>query len=650
MDKSIQNEKYEVAENTADKILEFLQNNQLNKQRPSPELLSKVKYLEQQLFQWSSSNTDASALRPLIQSMNQNIAAKSYEKAESDANAALQIIQDDLGKKSTNLITLLDVQKQTEKEIQQFSDLSADFTHYIQNKEFNDALLTLERMENTFTSPTQALLDQIQNLREAVEDMQTILNTKKTDKLSDTTCTTFWEGYRYDKTTKTCKLESSSGCSNPYDFETEQECIDAQIDLPDEPTTPQAPTPKPPIVLDEYPDNNCITIEEDKSYYCTYYEFNEEDHILVSGEDDYVYSKQLCENADLHKVIDSPSGWTQADYAFSPNRMHALLNIVKNDCPTEVPVRPLSEEALTCGNGRGMPWAGRVVETDRGKVWKLENLGYPLGPVHDWSRNMLMGWPYFVHNELALFVGWYAEEDKALFPPGAEIGEMIFQVEFDGGEVNIGPYQEQTMFDSQCLNGRTQVSHVKDQDTCTDGQILLFPRKCRYEPNKPEAGDPVVPNWAWYNTKNLDGTGGKCRDDLPSLPDATIKLFTLELDASCTPKGTYDLANPIESPRTDGVFRHMGHGGEWGQMIPTLSNDGKVLVFVQRKGFDYNNPEDNCGAHRANPDDLNEMNGDGAARIYYCFLDDDHRCTEPSKPVVRDVRHRSPNIATNYNV
>jgi len=42
-------------------------------------------------------------------------------------------------------------------------------------------------------------------------------------------CAAYWEGYVYDSVSNECKLEGTSGCNDPFEFKTEEECNEANI-------------------------------------------------------------------------------------------------------------------------------------------------------------------------------------------------------------------------------------------------------------------------------------------------------------------------------------------------------------------------------------------------------------------------------------
>lgn len=44
-------------------------------------------------------------------------------------------------------------------------------------------------------------------------------------------CDAYWEGYVYDSTIKECKLKGASGCNNPFEYQTKEEC--ERMNLPE---------------------------------------------------------------------------------------------------------------------------------------------------------------------------------------------------------------------------------------------------------------------------------------------------------------------------------------------------------------------------------------------------------------------------------
>jgi hypothetical protein len=133
--------------------------------------------------------------------------------------------------------------------------------------------------------------------------------------------------------------------------------------------------------------------------------------------------------------------------------------------------------------------------------------------------------------------------------------------------------------------------------------------------------------WAWWNTKNFDGTGPRCVPGEPLLVPV-LRTYVVELDASCRPTRSFEELVPVQEPRAEPVFRQMGRIPEWGDMLAGISPDGHFVAFATNMGDPNGDLTDNCAGFRLNlADSSDALSGRATRWTHVCRLGPDLRCS-----------------------
>ena len=345
----------------------------------------------------------------------------------------------------------------------------------------------------------------------------------------------------------------------------------------------------------------CKEIKKDLEYHCPYHPVNKNDDILVS-QFKALYSAKADGSRQKNFILKAPPKWVIMMNSISPNHERILLTMKKEGCNDDW----RKSDGRLCAWGRFVLW----VAYHEGKVWVLKNLAQIYG-----FNSELHGWTSWQNNKYAFFNGLSYPENKPLplIAMTKEDDTQAYQIRFDSNEdINIEPWGAEKMYRKDCLTGRLYPSHIQNSDTCVDGAKVVFARRCLTEP------DPDY--WAWWNTKNMDGTGGKCNNLGKPEKIPVLRNFIVEVDSNCQPKTAFDINNPIRQPRQDPIYKHMGSVAEWGEMMPAISMDGKYVAFHTVRGYGGADPEDNCAGV--------ENNSPGYSVVEYCELNESLKCKE----------------------
>jgi len=368
----------------------------------------------------------------------------------------------------------------------------------------------------------------------------------------------------------------------------------------------------------------CRVVVADEEVRCPYHAIDSTRHnvVFVDLADDAIRA------ADIGKP-DSPSadlafdpfladlGWTALATAVAPDLRRALVMRAKPSCP---PYTGSPGPGVACSYGRVTLWL--AYHDRRTGEWVHVNLAR-----RGLGRNSeAHGWSTWLHRDLALFNAIVFPDDGGFYTRQEENVTQIYAVRFRSDrDFAIEPFAPDLLWRADCLTGRVNAQPPMDQDRCFDGQRVSFVRRCYSEPLAPDT-------WAWWNTAAADGTGGPCIPGQPAMQVPVLRTYVMELDASCRPKHPFASMSPAHVPVSGPVYRQMGVGPEWGDMLSAISPDGRYLAMATNMG-DPQRPGDNCAGMKMNlrdPDD--PLSGEADRIAHVCELDSSLRCSrEPMR-------------------
>lgn len=310
-------------------------------------------------------------------------------------------------------------------------------------------------------------------------------------------------------------------------------------------------------------------------------------------------------------------GWGPGVASVSPDRERILVARSQSDCP---PWTGAPGPGLDCSYGRATLWIAQHVEhapeDPSDDEWVHINLTRRL-----LGRNSeIHGWTTWLHRDLALFNAVVFPDDGGWYAGRQELNSaQIYALRFGRpGEVTIEPFAPTQLWRPRCLTGRVH-AQPSSGGSCFAGQRISMVRRCYDEPQRPEA-------WAWWNTRNFDGTGPRCVPDAPLLVPV-LRTYVVELDASCRPTRGFEELVPVHEPRAEPVFRQMGRVPESGDMLSGISPDGRFVAFATNRGDPDGDPTDNCAGFRLNLADTSDaMSGMATRWTHVCPLGPDLRC------------------------
>jgi hypothetical protein len=323
------------------------------------------------------------------------------------------------------------------------------------------------------------------------------------------------------------------------------------------------------------------------------------DHDFLLSQGSALYSAKADGSGDKSLLLTPPAGWTIRQSSISPNHQRLLLTMAKPSTPAWPD--PLGRSGSW---GRLTLWLAYHAANDPKNPADDEWVFRNLAPVY--GRNAdVHGWTSWQNNSLALFNGLIRPENEELFPGRQESNTaQAYQLRFvSNQDVRAKLWGGVRMARPDSLTGRLFASRARSGESCA-GQRVIFARRTYGGPRSKESH-------AWWNTKNLDGTGGKFLAREPSLLVPVLRVFVVETDASGQPKTAP--RTPVQKPRTEAIYRHMGNVPEWGDMQPCISRDGRRVAFHTMKGYDDSDPKDASGSFR--------HSGGAGSRVFYCELD-----------------------------
>ena len=355
------------------------------------------------------------------------------------------------------------------------------------------------------------------------------------------------------------------------------------------------------------PQSTCREILKDLEYHCKYHPIKKSHHILLSQ-----YKVLLTANLDTKKkaiVLSAPEGWGIGQNSISPDHKHLLLTMDRQDCNRD----RNNHNGRLCGWGKSVLWLATINKAK--KYWVLRNLS----PIYGFNAD-IHGWTSWQTNRHAFFNGKIQKEGLPLL--GTSQGDnnaQAYQVKISAkGTVEIDLWSKTLLYREDCLTGRLFASHPQNSNLCKDGAKAVFTRRCYSDPKNDE-------NFAWWNTRNMDGTGGFCTQDIQAkMPVPILRVYVTEVDKDCQAKSKFADMKPVQAPRRTGHFRQMSkHVPEWGDMQSAISPDGKQVAFHTVKGHLSVSAQNNCGSFQGD--------GHAASRVYMCSLNDANTCSEPSE-------------------
>ncbi len=308
------------------------------------------------------------------------------------------------------------------------------------------------------------------------------------------------------------------------------------------------------------------------------------------------------------------SGSMASDYQWgtqvasaSPGLNALLTARAKPNCPAYDPENP--ENGKTCSYGRTTLWLDTWEPATR--TWLHTNLNYFYG-----YNSEAHGWSTWLHPSRGLFNVLVRPIEVPALTSQTENNPQIYSVDFTSGSIEVAEFAPNQLNDPNCLTGRVSAMPNLEQNSCFDGQRISFVRRC-YQ------GESVN---AWWNNTRYDGTGGMC----PGIPGGSalvpvLRTHVVELDAMCTPKKSWGsiLARgiaPVREPPVDPIYRQMGVGPEWGDMLAAISPDGNYIAVATNKG--PSNTADSCAGFQYVLQDVNNpVSGTSARRTHWCQLE-----------------------------
>jgi len=371
----------------------------------------------------------------------------------------------------------------------------------------------------------------------------------------------------------------------------------------------------------------CREARPDDEIHCPYHPIDPDRHnvVFASLDDDSIRAADVrkARSATSDLILDpllADFGWTALATAVAPDLQRALVMRFKPACPpyTGGPPHP----GLECSYGRVTLWLAYHEPRDpadpHDDEWVHVNLAH-----RGLGRNSeAHGWSTWLHRDLALFNALALPDDGGWPTRPEENVTQIYAVRFaPGGGFAVEPYAPDLLWRPDCLTGRVNAQPPVEPDRCFDGQRVSFVRRCYSEPVRPES-------WAWWNTASADGTGGECIAGPGSALVPVLRTYVMELDAGCRPKRSFAEMTPAHEPNPGPVYRMMGVGAEWGDMLSAISPDGRQLAMATNMG-DRRDLSDNCRGFKINLEDrVNPLSGEANRSTHVCALDANLRCRQ----------------------
>lgn len=301
----------------------------------------------------------------------------------------------------------------------------------------------------------------------------------------------------------------------------------------------------------------------------------------------------------------APARWSIHQSSITPDHKHLLLSMTKHTC--EMDWR--ESRGRRCSWGRTVLWL--AIRDQNKQEWLLKNLA----PIYGYNAD-IHGWTVWQSNRHALFNGVIRPEGEPVLGNKQEDNNaQAYQIRLGpNGRIRVDLWGKDKMYRSDCLTGRLFTNHRHNAESCVDGSTVIFARRCYSDKLTKE-------NFAWWNTKQTNGNGGKCDARLPKLHVPVLRVYAVETNASCQPKDTFSIDQAIRMPWHKGLFRHISKNvPEWGDMQPAIRDDGRIAAFHTVRGYEDSDPLDNCGSFK--------QDGRGESKVYYCEFNEGRKCTK----------------------
>ena len=364
----------------------------------------------------------------------------------------------------------------------------------------------------------------------------------------------------------------------------------------------------------------CIIVEPNKVIDCPYHPLSKEKHnyVFLDMRTGHTRAADINNPSAPADIILDPlpakTKWSPGVYTgVSPNGKAIIVSRSHMKCaPFPKP------KGTACSYGRPVAWLALHVPDSKtalsGGAWRHINLAYSYGlnsEIHNWST--------WLHEDMALFNGLVKPKGKWAMRQ-QENNAQIYAVKITNNSIQVKPYAPAQILRKNCLTGRVSAQPSTQGKQCFDGQRLSIVRRCYNEPNTAE-------NWAWWNNKSFDGTGGACLAGMGTMSVPVLKTYVTELDENCVPKQSFEQMKPVRKPPTDNIYRQLGHVPEWGDMLAAISPDGKYIAVATNMGNIEGDPDNACGGfYYSLADGNNPASGNAARQTHYCALDSDLTC------------------------
>ena len=360
------------------------------------------------------------------------------------------------------------------------------------------------------------------------------------------------------------------------------------------------------VGLPAAPADSCTVIVPDVQYRCTGRALEPSRHNVtyMSWKTDNIMASNAKNPLQAGDVVVATNrllvehNWVTRVANSSPNYFMMISAREKNGCD--------STTGRSCSYGRTTLWLD-IYEPSSG-TWLLTNLAHFYG-----FNSESLGWSAWLHGKKAIFNLLVRAEGSGWYTTRAEHNPQIYTLDVDPGVISVSKFAPGQLEDANCLTGRVDAVPNLVGNSCFDGQRIIFVRRCN---------DGESTNAYWNNT-SYDGTGGAC------IPGAdrtysvvpVLRTYVVELNAACSPKKSWanNGISPLREPPTDDIHKQMGVITEWGDMLASISPDGKYAAVATNFGPPANSSP--CAGFYYNLQDASVANsGASARRISWCRL------------------------------
>jgi hypothetical protein len=377
--------------------------------------------------------------------------------------------------------------------------------------------------------------------------------------------------------------------------------------------------------------SECMEVVADEEYHCPYRAIpkGSANLLYLDTQTQWRHATDMYQANDRGVAILEPLtqwGWLAGPLSTSPDLERLIVARSRPSCPSD----PQPGPGLACSYGAVIPWLAEhrpSAKLPSEDAWIHINLlrRYASG------NAVIHGWSTWLHRDLALFNGLVAAPDSPLVPdncPQSSKSDVAcdaqaYAIRFDDENIVIEPYAKELLWQPNSLTGRISAQPPREADRCFDGQRLTVVRR-HYD------DADLSRNWAWFNTRNADGTGGPCRQGLPSARIPVLRTYVIEVDAACRPRTSLSELSPVRIPPDQPIHRQLSLDQEWGDMLAAISPGGEHVVVASNLG-DPSRPNDNCAAFEVNLRDPGDpQSGVGLRLGHVCRLGPGGVCAAPA--------------------